>query len=73
MELLTVKSYARRRGVSLGAVYAQLWSGRLPAVKRDRVWEIPMEPDQPATLPVEGLASATVPSSIPAHQTRRSL
>jgi hypothetical protein len=54
---LSVREYARQRGITMHAVYLKLWDGKLPAVKRDGRWEIPLRPDQ-----TRGLVS-TSPSS----------
>jgi hypothetical protein len=46
VEGLTPVEYARDRGITLGAVYAKLWAGRLPARKLLGRWIILTEPNK---------------------------
>lgn len=57
MKNLSVRQFANREGISLQAVYARLWAGRIPgAVQVDGRWRIPVT-DQPSqtsqSLPVD--------------------
>jgi hypothetical protein len=40
---LTPREYAHKRGIRLDTVYSKVWSGKLPAIKKDGRWLIPVE------------------------------
>jgi hypothetical protein len=42
-DYLTPREYARKRGIRLDTVYSKVWSGKLPAIKKDGRWFIPAE------------------------------
>jgi excisionase family DNA binding protein len=42
-DYLTPREYARKRGIRLDTVYSKVWSGKLPAIKKDGRWLIPAE------------------------------
>jgi hypothetical protein len=40
---LSPREYSQRRGIGLDYTYKQIWSGKIPADKKDGRWVIPSE------------------------------
>jgi excisionase family DNA binding protein len=40
---ISAREAAKRLGVGLGHVYQLLWTGKIPAQKRDGAWRIPSD------------------------------